>query len=91
MMISFDYNYQEIDLRQATVFIVFFCEELLMFDTNLHNKDCNEMHSGSCSQTTSHANVLLGESAQAPSPHSSPTVASQLFRVYRDETGYIFE
>ena len=30
-----------------------FCEESLMRDTNLHNKDCSEMHSGSCSQMTS--------------------------------------
>ena len=28
----------------------FFCEESLVRDTNLHNKDCNKMHSGSCSQ-----------------------------------------
>ena len=31
----------------------FFCEESLVRDTNLHNKDCSEMHSGSCSQMTS--------------------------------------
>ena len=30
-----------------------FCEESLVRDTNLHNKDCSEMHSGSCSQMTS--------------------------------------
>ena len=30
-----------------------FCEESLVRDTNLHNKDCTEMHSGSCSQMTS--------------------------------------
>ena len=33
--------------------IFFFCEESLVRDTNLHNKDCSEMHSGSCSQMTS--------------------------------------
>ena len=50
---TFDYNYQNA-LRQVIVFsIVFFCEESLMRDTNLHNKDCSEMHSGSCSQMTS--------------------------------------
>ena len=31
----------------------FFCEESLVRDTNLHNKDCSEMHSGCCSQMTS--------------------------------------
>ena len=43
---------------------VFFCEESLMRDTNLHNKDCSEMHSGSCSQMVSSCKcpilVLLG-------------------------------
>ena len=33
--------------------VFFFCEESLVRDTNLHNKDCSEMHSGSCSQMTS--------------------------------------
>ena len=43
MMTSFDRM-----LRQATVFgIFFFCEESLVRDTTLHNKDCSEMHSGS--------------------------------------------
>ena len=32
---------------------LFFCEELLMCDTNLHYKDCSKMHSGSCSQMKS--------------------------------------
>ena len=50
MMMSFDYKYQNA-LRQAIVFsIFFFCEESLVCDTNLHNKDCSEIHSGSCSQ-----------------------------------------
>ena len=31
----------------------FFCEDSLVRDTNLHNKDCSEMHSGSWSQMTS--------------------------------------
>ena len=31
----------------------FFCEEALMRDTDLHYKDCSEVHSGSCSQLTS--------------------------------------
>ena len=31
----------------------FFCEESLVRDTNLHNKDCSEMHSGRCSQMAS--------------------------------------
>ena len=30
----------------------FFCEESLVRDTNLHNKDCSEMPSGRCSQMT---------------------------------------
>ena len=53
MMTSFYYNYQNA-LRPAIVFrIVFFCEESLVRDKNLHYKDCSEMHSGSCSQMTS--------------------------------------
>ena len=40
MMMPFDYNYQNA-LRQA---IFFPCEESLVRDTNLHNKDCSEMH-----------------------------------------------
>ena len=53
MITSFDYIYQNA-LRQAIVFSIFFsCEESLVRDTNLHNKDCSEMHSGSCSQMTS--------------------------------------
>ena len=51
MMTSFDYNYQNA-LRQATVLFLFFCEESLMRDTNLHYKDCGERHSGSWSQMT---------------------------------------
>ena len=39
-------------LRQAIVFSIFFCEESLVRDTNLHYKDRSEMHSGSCSQMT---------------------------------------
>ena len=47
MMASFDYNYQN-SLREAIVFsIFFFSEESLVRDTNLHNKDYSEMHSGS--------------------------------------------
>ena len=46
-MTSFDYNYQNA-LRQAIVFSKIVCEELLVRDTNLHNKVCSEMHSGSC-------------------------------------------
>ena len=34
-----------------TVFLL--CEESLVRDTNLHYKDCSEVHSGSCSQMTS--------------------------------------
>ena len=53
MMTSFDYNSQNA-LGQAIVFsISFFCEESLVRDTDLHYKDCNEMHSGSFSQMTS--------------------------------------
>ena len=53
MMMSFDYKYQNA-LGQAIVFgILFFCEESLVRDTNLHNKDCSEMHSGSRSHMTS--------------------------------------
>ena len=49
-MTSFDYKYQNA-LRQATVFVFFFfCKESLVRDTNLHYKDCSEMHSGSRSQ-----------------------------------------
>ena len=52
-MTSFDYEYQNA-LRQAIVFgIFFFCEESLVRDTNLHDKGCSEMHSGSCSQIVS--------------------------------------
>ena len=51
-MKSFDYDYQNAS-RQSIVFsIFFFCEESLVCDTNLHYKDCSEMHSGSCSQMT---------------------------------------
>ena len=47
------YNYQNA-LRQAIVFCIFcVCEESLLRDTNLHNKDWSEMHSGRCSQMTS--------------------------------------
>ena len=49
MMTSFDYRYQNA-LRQAIVFSIFFfffCEESLVRDASLHNKDCSEMHSGS--------------------------------------------
>ena len=31
----------------------FFCEESLVREISLHNKDCSEMHSGSCIQMTS--------------------------------------
>ena len=31
----------------------FFCKKSLVRDTNLHNKACSEMHSGTCSQMTS--------------------------------------
>ena len=59
MMTSFDYNYQNA-LRQAIVFSIFSFVKLLVRDTiHLHNKGCSEMHSGSCSQVTPHANVLL--------------------------------
>ena len=34
-------------------YFFFFCEESLVRDTNLKNKDYSEMHSGSCSQMTS--------------------------------------
>ena len=37
MMTSFDYKNQNA-LRQAIVFVIFFCEESLVRDTNLHNK-----------------------------------------------------
>ena len=42
MMASFDYKDQNA-LRQAIVFsFFFFCEESLVRDTNLQNKDCSE-------------------------------------------------
>ena len=53
MMTSFHYNYQNA-LGQAIVFRFFFCEESLARDTNLHNKDSSEMHSGSCKGLRSH-------------------------------------
>ena len=34
-------------------YFFFFCEESLVRDTNLHYKDCSEMHSGSYGQMTS--------------------------------------
>ena len=47
MVKSLKYNYQNA-LRQAIVFSIFsfFCEGAHMRDTNLHYKDCNEVHSG---------------------------------------------
>ena len=37
---------------------LFFCEESLMRDTNLHNKDYSKTHSGSYSQMTHHTTVF---------------------------------
>ena len=52
-MPSFDYNSQ-IALRQAfAVQYIFPLWRIVVRDTNLHNKDCCEMHSGICSQMTS--------------------------------------
>ena len=64
MMTSFDYNYQNA-LRQTNVSVFFFYEESLVRDTNLHNKDCSEMHSGSCSQMTSSCKYPIGNSFRA--------------------------
>ena len=41
--------------------VFFFCEESLLRDTNLHNEDCSEMHSGSCSQMTSSCKCLFSK------------------------------
>ena len=38
----------------------FFCEESLVRDTNLHYKDCSEMHSGSCRHMTSSCRCPIG-------------------------------
>ena len=40
--------------------VFFFCEESLVCDTNLHYKDCSELHSGSCSQMTSSWKCPIG-------------------------------
>ena len=45
MMTSFDYKYQNAEASYCIQYF-FFCEESLVRDTNLHNKDCSEMHSG---------------------------------------------
>ena len=50
-MTSFEY-YQNALWQAIVLAIVLFCEESLVRDKNLHDKDCSEMHSGSCSQIT---------------------------------------
>ena len=37
------------------------CEELLVRDTNLHYKDCSEMHSGSCMRSSCKGPIALNE------------------------------
>ena len=53
MVTSFDYRYQNAVREVILYSVIFFCEESLVCDINLHNKDYSEMHSGSCSQKTS--------------------------------------
>ena len=48
----------------------FFCEESLMHDTNLHCKDCSEMHSASCSQVTSSFKCPMLEEEFSPRDRS---------------------
>ena len=54
----------------------FFCEESLAHDTNLHCKDCSEMHSGSCSQMTSSCKCSIQE-PQRRIPSRSPTLTEE--------------
>ena len=57
-MTSLDYIYQNA-LRQTIVSsIFFFCKESFVRDTNLHYKDCSEMHSGGCSEMMSSCKSL---------------------------------
>ena len=67
MMTSFDYNYQNalIEARYSVQYFFPFREESLARDTNVNNKDCSEMHSGSRSQMT--PNVLFPNKDQ-PDP-----------------------
>ena len=66
----FDYKCQNA-LGQAIVFsIFFFCVESLLRDTNLHNKDCREIYSGSkmmpsCKCPIQRARLVSAESYSA--------------------------
>ena len=53
VMTSFDYKYQNA-LRQAIVFSIFFCEESLVRDTNLHYEDCSEITADSTNINKQH-------------------------------------